>query len=80
MYIYTLFIVFYVLFIYLFLCSIYLCIYIVLFFIFSASTRSKFQLRGVSIYILVCVNLFIYLFTYLFGGTMGEFIFGTVAC
>ena len=65
MYIYTLFIVFYVLFIYLFLCPIYLCIYIVLFFIFSASTRSKFQLRGVSIYILVCVNLFIYLLIYL---------------
>ena len=60
-----LFIIFYVLFIYLFLRFIYLFIYIVFFFVFFASTRSEFLLRGVSIYILVFVNLFIYLLIYL---------------
>ena len=49
-----LFIIFYVLFIYLFVC-----------FIFSVSTWSELLLRGVSIYILVFVNLFIHLLIYL---------------
>ena len=45
-----------------FLCFIYLFFYIAFFFFFLASIRSEFLLRGVSIYILVFVNLFIYLF------------------
>ena len=60
-----LFIIFYVLFIYLFVCFIYLFIYIVLFLIFLVSTWSELLLRGVSIYILVFVNLFIHLLIYL---------------
>ena len=43
----------------------YLFIYIVLFLIFLASVRSEFLLRSVPIYILVFVNLFIYLLIYL---------------
>ena len=66
--------------IYYFICFIYLFIYIVLFLIFLTSIRSEFLLRNVPIHILVFGNLFIYLLTYLFGGAVGEFIFGTVAC
>ena len=58
-YIYTLFIVFYILFIYSFI------LFYFLFFISLPPTRSEFQLRGVSIYILVGGNLFIYLIIYL---------------
>ena len=54
-----LFIIFYVLFIYIFI------LFSFLFFFFLASIRSEFLLRGVSIYILVFVNLFIYLLIYL---------------
>ena len=66
LYIGLLFIIFYVLFIYLFIFMfysfVYLFCFIFYFFNFLASTRSEFLLRGVSIYILVCVNLFIDLF------------------
>ena len=43
----------------------YMFILLSFFLFFLASIRSEFLLRGVSIYILVFVNLFIYLLTYL---------------
>ena len=60
----------------------YLFICIFLFFIFLVSIQSEFLLRGVSIHILVFVNLFLFFIIVIMvsGGAVGEFSFGTVAC
>ena len=63
--------IFYVLFIYIFiLFSFYLFIF------FFCLYTERVPVRGVSIYILVFLSLFIYLF----GSAVGVFIFGAVAC
>ena len=75
-----LFIIFYVLFIYLFLCFIYLFIYLYCFisYFFGFYTDRVAVERCFHIYFSFRES--IYSFTYLFGGAVVEFIFGTVAC
>ena len=57
--------------------SLFIYLYFFIFYFFLASIRSKFLLRGASIYILVFANLLWFLGS---PGGGGEFIFGTVAC
>ena len=77
----------YIYIIYCFLCFIYLFIfmfylfmhlYCFIFYFFSFYTEQISVERCFNIYFSLCES--IYLFTYLFGGTMGEFIFGRAGC
>ena len=63
--------------VYYFLFYLFIYLYFFIFYFFLASIRSKFLLRGASIYILVFANLLWFLGS---PGGGGEFIFGTVAC